>query len=92
MSLSGSSVVRPTAQPRKGKGLHVLLRELSDDEDNMDMDTGLDVPDDPERPWLRDYKAYMDVVEQVREGPGWSVIQWWGVRFHLRLGYLVIGS
>jgi len=32
------------AQPRKGKGLHALLRELSDDEDNMMNDTGLDVP------------------------------------------------
>src|SRR5271168_5542872 len=32
------------AQPRKGKGLHVLLRELSDDKDNMMNDTGLDVP------------------------------------------------
>ena len=75
--LSGSSTVRPSVQPKKGKGLHVLLRELSDDEDDMIMDTGLDVPDDPQRPWLRDYHAYMDVPEQVREG--WSAIQWWGV-------------
>jgi hypothetical protein len=68
--------VKPSAQSRKNKGLQALLRELSDDEDTM-MDTGLDVPDDPQRPWLRDYRAYMDVPEQVPEG--WSAIQWWGV-------------
>jgi hypothetical protein len=74
--------VRPSAQPRKGKGLHALLRELSDDEDNSTMmDIGLDsdAPDDPQRPWLRDYHAYINVPEQVREG--WSAIQWWGVSF-----------
>ena len=68
--------MKPSAQSRKNKGLQALLRELSDDEDTM-MDTGLDVPDDPQRPWLRDYRAYMDVPEQVPEG--WSAIQWWGV-------------
>jgi hypothetical protein len=35
-------------QSRKNKGLQVLLWELSDDEDTM-MDTGLDVPDDPQQ-------------------------------------------
>jgi hypothetical protein len=71
--------VRTSAQSRKGKGLHALLRELSDDEEELatGMDTGLLVPDDPQRPWLRDYRAYMDVPEQVPEG--WSAIQWWGV-------------
>ena len=68
--------MRPSAQSRKNKGLQALLRELSDDEDTM-MDTGLDVPDDPQRPWLCDYHAYMDVPERVPEG--WSAIQWWGV-------------
>jgi hypothetical protein len=68
--------VRLSVQSRKNKGLQALLQELSDDEDTM-MDTGLDVPDDPQRPWLRDYHAYMDVPEQVPEG--WSAIQWWGV-------------
>jgi hypothetical protein len=63
-------------QSRKNKELQVLLRELSDDEDTM-MDTGLDVPDDPQQPWLCDYHAYMDIPKQVPEG--WSAIQWWGV-------------
>ena len=71
--------MRPSAQSRRGKGLHVLLRELSDDEDNASsmINNGSDVPDDPQRPWLCDYHAYMDVPEQVREN--WSAIQWWGV-------------
>jgi hypothetical protein len=63
-------------QLTKSKGLRTLLRELSDDEDEME-DTGTAVPDDPRRPWLRDYRAYLDVLEQVPEG--WTVIQWWGV-------------
>jgi len=64
-------------ESRRGKGLHALLRELSDDEDDAMADTGPDVPDDPQRPWLRDYRAYMDVLEQVPDG--WTAIQWWGV-------------
>jgi hypothetical protein len=68
----------PTRKGKKGKGLNALLRELSDDDDEATMtDTGLDVPDDPQRPWLCDYHGYMDVPEQVPEG--WSAIQWWGV-------------
>lgn len=66
-------------QPRKGKGLHVLLRELSNDEYDTMNDNGSDVPDNPQQPWLWDYNAYMDFPEQVPEG--WSAIQWWGVRF-----------
>jgi len=41
------------------------------------MDTGLDVPDDPQRPWLRNFRAYVDVLEQVPEV--WTAIRWWGV-------------
>jgi len=65
-------------QSKKDKGLRALLRELSDDEDDTMEDSGLDVPYDSQRPWLRDYRAYMDVLEQVPEG--WTTIQWWGVR------------
>ena len=64
-------------QSRKDKGLNALLRELSDNEEDTTMDTGLNVLDDPQRPWIRDYHAYMDVPEQVPEG--WTAIQWWGV-------------
>ena len=60
----------------KKKGLRVLLRELSDEEDNVS-DSGLDVPEDPQWPWLRDFYAYMNVQEQVPDG--WTAIKWWGV-------------
>ena len=46
--------------------MHVLLWELSDKEDKMGI--GLDVPEDPQQPWLHDYCAYMDVSEQMPEG------------------------
>jgi hypothetical protein len=59
---------------KKRKGLHVLLRELSDDEE---ADVNTDLPEDPNRPWLRAFREYMDAVEQVPDG--WSAIKWWGV-------------
>jgi hypothetical protein len=74
--MSGSSTARPSAQSKKNKGPRALLRELSDEEDGM-VSTGLDVPEDPKQPWLRDYHAYMDVLEQMLDG--WNAIQWWGV-------------
>ena len=61
----------------KSKGLRALLRELDDNEEDNVADTGVDVPDDPQWPWLHDYQAYMDVPEQVPEG--WMAVQWWGV-------------
>jgi hypothetical protein len=64
-------------QSRKNKGLNALLQELSDDEEDTTMDTGSDVPDDPQQPWIHDYCAYINVPEQVPEG--WTAIQWWGV-------------
>lgn len=58
------------------RGLRALLRELSDDEDNVtDSHTG--VSEDPDRPWSRHFWAYMNVSEQVPDG--WSAIKWWGV-------------
>lgn len=75
--LNNGSMTRLSAPLKKNKGLRTLLRELSDDENDAAMDTGLDVLDDPQRPWLHDYRAYVDVLEQVPEG--WTAIQWWGV-------------
>lgn len=75
--MNNGSIMRPSAPSRKDKGLRTLLRELSDDEEDTVVDTGLDVPDDPQCPWLRDYRAYIDVLEQVQEG--WTAIQWWDV-------------
>jgi hypothetical protein len=75
--LNDGSITRPSTPSRKDNGLRTLLRELSDDEEDTVVDTGLDVPDDPQRPCLRDYHAYIDVLKQVSEG--WTTIQWWGV-------------
>ena len=69
--------MRASALSRKDKGLHTLLRKLSDDEEDVVVDPGLDVPEDPQQPWLCDYRAYLDVLEQVPKG--WTAIQWWGV-------------
>jgi hypothetical protein len=55
----------------------MLLRELSDDEDGADLDTDPAVPEDPSRPWVRDFRAYLDALEHVPEE--WSTIEWWGV-------------
>jgi hypothetical protein len=62
-------------QLKKDKGLHALLPELSDEEEIVGM--GSDVLEYPQRPWLHDYCAYIDVWEQILEG--WTVIQWWDV-------------
>jgi hypothetical protein len=75
--LSDGSITRPSALFRKDEGLRTLLRELTDDKEDTAVDTGVDVPGDPQRPWLCDYRAYVDVPEQVPEG--WTAIQWWGI-------------
>jgi hypothetical protein len=71
--------MRASTLSRTDKGVRDLLRELSDDEGDTatQMDIGLDVPDDPQRPWLHDYRTYLDVLEQVPKG--WTAVQWWGV-------------
>ena len=66
----------PSVLSTKNKKLRVLLRELSDKEDDA-TDTGVDVPEDPQQLWLHDFCAYMDVPKQVPEG--WTAIKWWGV-------------
>lgn len=57
------------------RGIHILLRELSDDEDiTTNSHHGVE---DPDRPWSRHFEAYMDATKQVPDG--WSIIKWWGV-------------
>ena len=70
-------MTRPSVPFRKDKGLRTLLRELTDDEEDAAVDTWVNVSDEPQRPWLCDYRAYVDVLEQVPEG--WTSVQWWGV-------------
>lgn len=54
----------------------MLLRELSDDEDEH-VDTASSEPDDPSRPWLRDFRSYLDTQEHIQDG--WTTVMWWGV-------------
>jgi hypothetical protein len=77
--LAGNSDTKPPMQSSKIKKINVLLRELSDDED-AEVDVGPTVPEDPKRPWMRDFHAYIDVHEQVPDG--WTTIKWWGVSVH----------
>ena len=65
-----------TPVPIKSK-LGKLLRELSDDEDDNHAGSGSVTTEDPERPWLRDFRIYLDTVEHIPDG--WSTITWWGV-------------
>ena len=61
---------------QKQNGLKTLLRELSDDEDAHSTITPSS-SEDPDKPWKRDYNAYIDTVHDVPEGM--SAVQWWGV-------------
>jgi hypothetical protein len=73
-----------TTSKKSKKGLHALLRELSDDEDNP-TNTAPDDSEDPDWPWSRYFRAYMDVLEQVPDG--WSAIKWWGVSVRTEAQY-----
>jgi hypothetical protein len=80
MLLSKDSDTQESTKSKKSKkGLHALLRKLSDDEDAL-ANTAPDVWEDPDRPWSRYYRAYVDALEQVPDG--WSAIKWWGVSAH----------
>jgi hypothetical protein len=77
LSLNGGTITGYSARPKKVKKVNVLARELSDHEQDL-ADIGLDIPDDPQRPWLHAYHAYVDTaLEPLPDG--WSPVQWWGV-------------
>ena len=71
--LDAQQLMWPT---KSKKGFHALLRELSDDEDEI-TNMGHDIPEDPNQPWLRHFRAFMDAIEHVPDG--WSAVKWWGV-------------
>ena len=83
MILMGDVSAKQASQAKKKK-IHVLLRELSDDEDTS-LVAGPATPEDPNWPWLQDFRTYLDIQEQVPEG--WSTVRWWGVS-GLRIPFL----
>jgi hypothetical protein len=71
------------------KGMCALLHELSDDEDET-VNIGPNVPEDPKRPWLQHFWAFMDAVEQVPDG--WSAVKWWRVSAPTKTSPKLIGG
>lgn len=43
-------MIRPSVPFKQNKGLHTLLRELTNDEEDVAVDTGKNVSDDPQQP------------------------------------------
>jgi hypothetical protein len=55
----------------------ILLRELSDDEDDTDT-YGRDTPTNPNDPWREDFKGYLHSRDKL--GATMTIVEWWGVR------------
>lgn len=82
LEMHGAGSAASTAGPRSGatRKLTTLLRELSDDEDDMQTQSqgsagdsesiyGTDV-------WLEDWNGYMQSKDRLG---GMTIVQWWGV-------------
>jgi hypothetical protein len=87
LQLSNDLDTQAAPQSKKSKKvLRVLLRELSDDDNDTTVAImGPTIPEDPYRPWLRSFRVYLDVVEQVPDG--WSAAKWWGVSVLIQASY-----
>jgi hypothetical protein len=76
LALRGQSSPKLSVRLARSK-ISTLLREISDDEDDLDASTGSTMPEDPAKPWMRDFRAYLDVLEHIPDG--WTAVRWWGV-------------
>ena len=76
----------PAAAVRKGnKKLARLLAENSADEE-MDAPSNLATPSpdsDTNKPWLREFKKYIDGADEVPNGM--TIIKWWGVNIFINI-------
>jgi hypothetical protein len=54
----------------------ILLRELSDDEDDDADAHGQDAPTNPNDPWREDFKGYLHSRDKLG---AMTIIEWWGV-------------
>jgi hypothetical protein len=64
---------------RVGSKVNVLLRELSSDESDNEPE---EVMVDPESPWTREFRLYLDAVTIIPESM--SIVQWWGASLFAR--------
>jgi hypothetical protein len=64
----------PELKKKSDPKISILLRELSDDEDDGPMAST--APTDPQRPWIADFELYLDIQDHLN---GMSIVQWWGV-------------
>jgi hypothetical protein len=80
MNGNGTSTA-PQRKPKRGsKGDNHRRNAGSSDEDEDDSPSAAasSEPLDPLRPWLRDFRIFIDTREsELPEGMG--IIQWWGV-------------
>jgi hypothetical protein len=68
-----------TVKKSKVAGLKKLIRAVeSDDEDNVPEVVASTANFDPSKPWLPDFRQYIDTLEATPP-VGMSTIQWWGV-------------
>ena len=54
-----------------------LVRELSDDEDNSELDAATGLNASTGEPWLVDFNGYLNSPDQLGKH---TIVQWWGVR------------
>jgi hypothetical protein len=72
-------VPQPTVKKSKTGGLKKLICEVeSKDEDDTPDIAASTANFDPSKPWLPDFKRYIDTLEETPPS-GMSNIQWWGV-------------
>ncbi len=74
---------RHSSAPRKKRAkLRSLLVQLNigSDSDDSDVDVGTSPSGqslDPAKPWLKDFRLYLDTTEAVPDSM--DAVQWWGV-------------
>jgi hypothetical protein len=70
----------PLSPKKKSGKVYGLLQELSSDDKSGD-DELEESEVDPQLPWLREFHLYLNSPILVPDNM--SIIQWWGVRYHL---------
>jgi hypothetical protein len=70
----GDASTVPLVKRREEAKVKMLLRQLSDDED--DGSTTHSTPTNPGKPWLAGFQLYLDTQDHFN---GMSTVGWWGV-------------